>query len=169
MIVDIKIECDDPKEILQHLSVINRQLRLKFKKLPMQQSMEEPREPVIVQDNNCYGRHSCVVQDITSRNDQPIVDHAQVLLLQNQVLDLDKAIQKKDKLLRQGGKNCVYYLEYGSMAGTLRMVVVARGITEAIKDFKEVYPDVGDHVDVRFLGWTKMKEQVILCRGYYND
>jgi hypothetical protein len=54
----IIIECDEDNEVIQHISVIRRQLKsaiLKRRKTP------EDMSDLIVDDDNCYGSHMATV------------------------------------------------------------------------------------------------------------
>lgn len=50
MKVTIKIECDDPQELLQHIKCIRQQI----KKL---KPGDFDKKKIVVSDNNCYGVH----------------------------------------------------------------------------------------------------------------
>ena len=54
--VEIKIYCDDEKEVLSHLSVIRRDLKREIKK-----QKGEIKVPMDFEDSNCYGDHTVIV------------------------------------------------------------------------------------------------------------
>lgn len=62
MKVNIEIDCSDVEEIFTHLSVIRQQLRKKFKTM-WKEHPDKQWEPFTVEDNNCYGVHTCEVID----------------------------------------------------------------------------------------------------------
>lgn len=61
MLVSIRIECDDEKEIYQHLSVIRSQLKKQFKKNDeLEMNLKKPKAIIRVDDANCYGVHDVI-------------------------------------------------------------------------------------------------------------
>jgi hypothetical protein len=61
MQVTIHIACDSLEEILTHLSVIRGEVRKVIKK-DAQGLVQNGKQPVLMEDSNCYGCHTVIIK-----------------------------------------------------------------------------------------------------------
>lgn len=58
----IVIECDEDNEVIQHLTVIRKQLKKALRIRSISNILAPDNSDIVVSDNNCYGSHMATVE-----------------------------------------------------------------------------------------------------------